>query len=71
MHSFIPDMSYLDWFAPKRSFSSYWYCSPQPGLEMAYNKLLSCCLSLAKKGLGWEAWEGMRESGVSRKLYMW
>ena len=38
---------------------------------MAYNKLLSCCLSLAKKGLGWEVWEGMRESGVSVKLYMW
>ena len=38
---------------------------------MAYNTLLSCCLSLAKKGLGWEAWEGMRESGVSVKLYMW
>lgn len=50
MHSFIPDMSYLAWFAPKPSFSSYWYRSPQPGLEVAFYQLLSYCLPLAKKG---------------------
>ena len=49
-HSFIPDMTYLDWFAPKLSPSSFWYRSPQPGLEVAFNQLLSYCLPLAKKG---------------------
>ena len=43
-------MTYLDWFAPKLSPSSFWYRSPQPGLEAAFNQLLSYCLPLAKKG---------------------